>query len=320
MFALWIRGLDSPDGAEPEQVVQELLGVLADDVAILELPIEGVHELGQRCRLGQSLPDAGRRLVQRVDRVQLADLLPDRDEHGLAGDRPVHEVVVAMVPGGSDARSMAGSILPVAFSVKVERQAAHVGRCTPPCARGHPGRPGGLPRPASLPGRLRVSMIRLPAFRGCWGLPGDRPDPVAGPGRGRVRVDGRRGSGCCWASAFHAIDAAQHARLAGGAAGVAAHPLWRARLGVLGRESVNGLLPVARLGGEAVAAGLLIRRGSRSASVIASLVARLTPTLLTQSPLHPAWPRPAVSRMPPTAMPSRASGCCCPPWRRSWRG
>ncbi len=48
------------------------------------------------------------------------------------------------------------------------------------------------------------------------------------------------------------------------------------------RESVNGLLPVARLGGEAVAARLMIRGGVRAGLSIGSLVVRLTLTLVTQ--------------------------------------
>lgn len=48
------------------------------------------------------------------------------------------------------------------------------------------------------------------------------------------------------------------------------------------RESVNGLLPVARLGGEAVAARLMVKGGVRAGLSIASLVVRLTLTLVTQ--------------------------------------
>jgi putative membrane protein len=48
------------------------------------------------------------------------------------------------------------------------------------------------------------------------------------------------------------------------------------------RESVNGLLPVARLGGEAVAARLMIRSGIRAGLSIGSLIVRLTLTLVTQ--------------------------------------
>ncbi len=48
------------------------------------------------------------------------------------------------------------------------------------------------------------------------------------------------------------------------------------------RESVNGILPVARLGGEAVAARLMVDGGIRAGLSIGSLVVRLTLTLVTQ--------------------------------------
>jgi putative membrane protein len=91
------------------------------------------------------------------------------------------------------------------------------------------------------------------------------------------------GLGLLWASAFHAIPmllntCAWRVVLPGArqiSFVVLAWVFWI-------RESINGLLPVARLGGEAVAAGMLIRRGGRPASVIGSLVVRLTLTLLTQ--------------------------------------
>lgn len=49
------------------------------------------------------------------------------------------------------------------------------------------------------------------------------------------------------------------------------------------RESVNGLLPVARVGGELAAYRLLIRRGSGSVPVAASLIADLAVSVVSQS-------------------------------------
>ena len=48
------------------------------------------------------------------------------------------------------------------------------------------------------------------------------------------------------------------------------------------RESVNGLLPVARIGGEVAAASLMIRRGIRPATTVATLVVDTTLGIATQ--------------------------------------
>ncbi|AIO35676.1 lysylphosphatidylglycerol synthase domain-containing protein [Burkholderia pseudomultivorans] len=48
------------------------------------------------------------------------------------------------------------------------------------------------------------------------------------------------------------------------------------------RESINGLLPVARIGGEIVSFGLLRRAGVRPATAVASLVADMQLTLVSQ--------------------------------------
>ncbi|AYQ41520.1 membrane protein [Burkholderia aenigmatica] len=48
------------------------------------------------------------------------------------------------------------------------------------------------------------------------------------------------------------------------------------------RESINGLLPVARIGGEIVSFGLLRQAGVRPATVVASLVADMQLTLISQ--------------------------------------
>ena len=49
------------------------------------------------------------------------------------------------------------------------------------------------------------------------------------------------------------------------------------------REAVNGLLPVARVGGEVATARMLTRRGVRAAPAVASLVLDVTLTLVTQA-------------------------------------
>jgi len=48
------------------------------------------------------------------------------------------------------------------------------------------------------------------------------------------------------------------------------------------REAVNGLLPVARIGGEVVSARLLMRHGLRTAKAVASLVVDMTVSLVSQ--------------------------------------
>jgi putative membrane protein len=49
------------------------------------------------------------------------------------------------------------------------------------------------------------------------------------------------------------------------------------------REAVNGLLPVARVGGEVAAARLMIQRGVRAPTAVASIVADMTISLGTQA-------------------------------------
>ena len=91
------------------------------------------------------------------------------------------------------------------------------------------------------------------------------------------------GAGLLWASLFHAIPMLLNTR----AWQMVLPRSHRSPFAALAwtfwvRESVNGLLPVARLGGEAVAAGMMIRRGADPTFSIASLVVRLTLTLVTQ--------------------------------------
>jgi putative membrane protein len=91
------------------------------------------------------------------------------------------------------------------------------------------------------------------------------------------------GIGLLWISLFHVVPMALNTRA------------WQVLLPKTGRrsfgwfawifwvrESVNGLLPVARLGGEAVAARLMMRSEVRAGLSIGSLIVRLTLTLVTQ--------------------------------------
>jgi len=91
------------------------------------------------------------------------------------------------------------------------------------------------------------------------------------------------GFGIVWASLFHIVPMALNAR--------AWQVLMPLRLrpdtlfflrAVWLREAVNGLLPVARIGGEIASARLLIERGSRPPLAVASLVVDMTLALASQ--------------------------------------
>jgi glycosyltransferase 2 family protein len=94
------------------------------------------------------------------------------------------------------------------------------------------------------------------------------------------------GVGIVWASLFHFVPMAVNARAwqvllpasPRGKRGSLAFYLWAVWL----REAVNGLLPVARIGGEIVTARLLIRRGLSPPKAVASLVVDLTVSLVSQ--------------------------------------
>ena len=91
------------------------------------------------------------------------------------------------------------------------------------------------------------------------------------------------GFGILWASLFHLVPMAINAR----AWQILLPRRRRASLlfflgAVWLREAVNGLLPVARIGGEVVSAQLLIRHGMRPATAVASLVVDMTMSLLSQ--------------------------------------
>jgi glycosyltransferase 2 family protein len=89
------------------------------------------------------------------------------------------------------------------------------------------------------------------------------------------------GLGIVWSSLFHIVSMALNARawqlvLPGRRRGSLF--LWAVWL----REAVNGLLPVARIGGEVVSAQFLVRRGLRPVTAVASLVVDMTVSLLSQ--------------------------------------
>ena len=91
------------------------------------------------------------------------------------------------------------------------------------------------------------------------------------------------GLGLIWASLFHAVPMAINARawqvlMPGARPPSLAAFTWF----VWVREAVNGLLPVARIGGEVVSARLLMRSGVRRASAIASLVVDMTLSIVSQ--------------------------------------
>lgn len=85
------------------------------------------------------------------------------------------------------------------------------------------------------------------------------------------------GFGLLWASLFHFVPLIVNARawqflLAGKRRPSLAHFAWATWL----RESVNGLLPVARIGGEFVAVRYMVRRRLRTPPVVASVVVDMT--------------------------------------------
>jgi putative membrane protein len=91
------------------------------------------------------------------------------------------------------------------------------------------------------------------------------------------------GIGILWASLFHFAPMALNARawqilLPRGRRGSLAFYLWSVWL----REAVNGLLPVARIGGEVVSAQLLMRHGLSAPKAVASLVVDMTVSLVSQ--------------------------------------
>ena len=91
------------------------------------------------------------------------------------------------------------------------------------------------------------------------------------------------GLGIVWASLFHIVPMAVNARawqvlLPGTARPSVAFFTWAVWL----REAVNGLLPVARVGGEIVSARVLIWHGVRASPAVASLVVDMTLSIVSQ--------------------------------------
>jgi glycosyltransferase 2 family protein len=91
------------------------------------------------------------------------------------------------------------------------------------------------------------------------------------------------GLGIVWSSLFHAVSMVLNARawqilLPHRRRGSVWFYFWAVWL----REAVNGLLPVARIGGEVVSAQLLIRHGLRPVTAVASLVVDMTVSLMSQ--------------------------------------
>jgi putative membrane protein len=91
------------------------------------------------------------------------------------------------------------------------------------------------------------------------------------------------GIGLVWASLFHAVPMAINARawqvlMPGARPPSLVAFTWF----VWVREAVNGLLPVARIGGEIVSARLMMRSGVRNAAAIASLVVDMTLSIVSQ--------------------------------------
>jgi putative membrane protein len=91
------------------------------------------------------------------------------------------------------------------------------------------------------------------------------------------------GFGLVWASLFHVIPmvvnaAAWRVLFVGGAS----PSLAQVSLAVWIRESVNGLLPVARVGGEVASYRLLTRLGVKPAPVAASLISDITLSMVSQ--------------------------------------
>jgi putative membrane protein len=99
-----------------------------------------------------------------------------------------------------------------------------------------------------------------------------------------VAALGAAGLGIVWSGLFHLVPMVLNARawqilLPGARKPGLAFFTWA----VWVREAVNGLLPVARIGGEVASARLLRRRGVRNAPTLASLVVDMTLSILSQA-------------------------------------
>ncbi len=91
------------------------------------------------------------------------------------------------------------------------------------------------------------------------------------------------GIGLLWASLFHAVPMGANAYAWRVLFAVGGKPGWlRMLLAVWIRESVNGLLPVARIGGEVASYRLLKSMGFGTTPVVASLISDITLSLVSQ--------------------------------------
>jgi putative membrane protein len=91
------------------------------------------------------------------------------------------------------------------------------------------------------------------------------------------------GIGLVWASLFHIVPMALNGRAWQALLGRHARPsVAGMTLIVWLREAVNGLLPVARIGGEVVSGRVLSQTGVRMASSVASIVVDMTVSMATQ--------------------------------------
>jgi putative membrane protein len=125
-------------------------------------------------------------------------------------------------------------------------------------------------------------VIRLAALLGLAGIAGATALVVWEGADAVFQALRAAGWGILWASLFHAVSMVLNARawqvLMPGARppslGFFTWAVWV-------REAVNGLLPVARIGGEVVSARLLKQHGVRTAPTVASLVVDMTLTIVT---------------------------------------
>ncbi|MFO1060594.1 MAG: lysylphosphatidylglycerol synthase domain-containing protein [Dongiaceae bacterium] len=99
-----------------------------------------------------------------------------------------------------------------------------------------------------------------------------------------VAALGAAGLGILWSGLFHIVPMALNARAWQILLPGARKPGLAFFTGAVWvREAVNGLLPVARIGGEVASARLLRRRGVRNAPTLASLVVDMTLSILSQA-------------------------------------
>ena len=126
-------------------------------------------------------------------------------------------------------------------------------------------------------------MIRVATLLGLLGI-GLFTALLIYQGAGQVgSVVADAGIGLVWASLYHAVPMVVNAQawrllfVAGPAPTLA-----QMTFSVWIRESVNGLLPVARIGGEVVSYRVLTRMGFRAAPVAASLIADITLSMVSQ--------------------------------------